>query len=826
MKSKSCARSIRNAAAVLLCALFVIPAPAPSSAALIEQRAEWWQRRVDTIAARRAGFEKSGDVDRRLLLLLDKELSRGHEMLRVLKSSQPDSRDLSEKEGASETSVTGMADVIRPVIAVHLLRSATEPQSENLEMVREALSARIESLLRENGIPAGKKLAAEILAQEAGRDDLAHLALELVLISALNDKKQLEATLVPEIESHFAAEFSKSKDEPGSPEMRHRVINYAQEKLDRLHPPAPAAGLEGSAIWNGIAGAIREDLPHYKKIMAMLPAEKDARPQQSVRHYLRNIASLDTVYFRGIAAKLTGNKAQKDLPAAFGNLIQAMQGINRVRQGIIPSLSGKEESDYFESVDSRFEKIVSSYKVSPELSGKAADYRKESVDFLKWASSAKRRDGARIAGAFQSVQNRCVEYADFILSLSREAGATAAEDTALYANYRSALQQVPALLATLDNTVAIRKESIPHLQPGQIRDMKKRKTEFTRYLKTVQAEISGSYLAHSRRRSDTKAALVGEAAGREKKAAQYDVELLVTSLAQHHAFYRQLDYARRALNDYRQAYDRIRSDPEGAGKKALEKCLQAQSLIPSVEGFDPDKIRREYATKSYLRKEVRSLVSAISSLMNFYGHKGIRVSSLVSRETLESTQKAVDAPLEVQVADWMMNERNFSEIDKKVIQSLQNASTRRAWSGDAESARSVRVQEAGISIAVPEGWSESPVMPREKEKGIIGAWASPDEKARIEIAGIAASGDDLRLSSIRWLGSLGFAFTRGKWGSRGETDYFWSISRASKGGKARESYAFKSNDRIIFLSGTSDGGKYNFLKKKLDPVFDSLRREK
>jgi hypothetical protein len=115
-------------------------------------------------------------------------------------------------------------------------------------------------------------------------------------------------------------------------------------------------------------------------------------------------------------------------------------------------------------------------------------------------------------------------------------------------------------------------------------------------------------------------------------------------------------------------------------------------------------------------------------------------------------------------------------------------------------------------------------MPREKEKGVISAWASPDEKARIEIAGIPASGDDLRLSSIRWLGSLGFTFTRGKWGSRGETDYFWSIARSPKGGKARESYAFKSNDRIIFLSGSSDSGTYNFLKKKLEPVFDSLRR--
>ncbi len=826
MKSKSSARLIRNAAPVLLCALFVIPALAPPAAAFIEQRTEWWQRRVDTITARRAAFEKSGEVDRRLILLLDKDLSRGQEMLRVLKSSQPGSHDVSGKEGASETSGTGMADIIRPVIAVHLLRSATDPQGRNVEAVRDALETRIESLLRESGLPAGRKLAGEILAQEAGRDDLAHLAAELVLVSALNDKKQLEAALVPEIESHFAGELSKSKDALGTPEMRHRVITYAQEKLDKRQAPAPAAGLDGSAIWNGIAGGIREELPHYKKILAMLPAGKDSQSQQSVRYYLRNIASLDTMYFRGIAAKLMGNKAQKDLPAAYGSLIQAMQGINRVRQGIIPSLSGKEESDYFESVDSRFEKIVSSYKVSPELSGKAADYRKESIDFLKWASSAKRRDGARIAGAFQSVQNRCVEYADFILSLSREAGAPAADYPALHANYRSALQQVPALLATLDNTVAIRKESIPHLQPGQIRDMKKRKAEFTRYLKTIQTEISGSYLAYSRGRSETKATLVGEAASREKKAAQYDVELLVTSLTQYHAFYRQLDHARRALNDYRQAYDRIRSDPGGAEKKALEKCLQAQSLIPSVEGFDPDKIRREYATKSYLRKEVRSLVSAISSLMNFYGQKGIRLSALVSRETLESTQKAVDAPLEVQVADWTMNERNFGEIDKKVIQSLQNASTRRAWSGDAESARSVRVQTAGISIAVPEGWSESPVMPREKEKGIISAWASPDEKARIEIAGIAASGDDLRLSSIRWLGSLGFTFTRGKWGSRGETDYFWSISRASKGGKARESYALKSNDRIIFLSGSSDSGKYNFLKKKLDPVFDSLQRGK
>ncbi len=823
MKSKSSARLIRSAAPALLCALFVILALAPPAAALVEQRAEWWQRRVDTITARKAAFEKSGEADKRLILLLDKDLGRGRDMLRVLKSSQPASREASPKEGAPDNPATGMADIIRPVIAVHLLRSATAPQGGAIEAVRDALETRIESLLRENGLPAARKLAGEILAQEAGRDGLAHLAAELALVSALNDRKQLETTLVPEIESHFAGELSKSKDALETPEMKHRVITYAQEKLDRRQAPAPAAILDSSAIWNGIAGGVREELPHYKKIFAMLPAGKDAQ-QQSVRYYLRNIASLDTVYFRGIAAKMTENKAPKDLPAGYGNIVQAMQGINRVRQGIIPSLSGKEESDYFESVDSRFEKIVSSCKVPPELSGKAAEYRRESVDFLKWASSAKRRDGARIAGAFQSVQNRCVEYADFILALSREAGAPAADYPALHANYRSALQQVPALLATLDHTVAIRKESIPHLQPGQIRDMRKRKAEFTRYLKTIQAEISGSFLAYSRGRSETKAARIGEAAGREKKAAQYDVELLVTSLTQYHAFYRQLDHARRALNDYRQAYDRIHGDPDGIGKKTLEKCLQAQSLIPTVEGFDPEKIRREYTTKSYLRREVKSLVSSINSLMNFYGQKGIRVSALVSRETLESTQKAVDAPLEVQVADWTMNERNFAEIDKKVIQSLQAASTRRAWSGDAGSARTVQVQAAGISIAVPQGWNESAVMPREKEKGVISAWASPDEKARIEIAGIPASGDDLRLSSIRWLGSLGFTFTRGKWGSRGETDYFWSIARSPKGGKARESYAFKSNDRIIFLSGSSDSGTYNFLKKKLEPVFDSLRR--
>ena len=59
-----------------------------------------------------------------------------------------------------------------------------------------------------------------------------------------------------------------------------------------------------------------------------------------------------------------------------------------------------------------------------------------------------------------------------------------------------------------------------------------------------------------------------------------------------------------------------------------------------------------------------------------------------------------------------------------------------------------------------------------------------------------------------------------KWGEKDASNYYWTLSDHKDG--VMESYAVLCKEKILIISGISSRDKYNFFKKKLTSVFESI----
>jgi hypothetical protein len=254
----------------------------------------------------------------------------------------------------------------------------------------------------------------------------------------------------------------------------------------------------------------------------------------------------------------------------------------------------------------------------------------------------------------------------------------------------------------------------------------------------------------------------------------------------------------------------------------IKKCIDCNSLFTAIPSIRPEKITDEHQTRLYLRREIRSLISRIAHLESFYDRYNINVHNILDRSEALAIETLISQKTAIPAGDWSLNEENFSDIDRKLVQSLCNARKKAVWSAAADRVHPVQVPGTDIALSIPDGWTRNDGHNRKSENMTLMTFTTTGDTASIDIAIVPVETHTMQIIHGEWLKIQRAKSVKTKWGRKNNIDYLWSLARDNNS-SIRESYLFQNGNNAVIVSGSTTRNRYNFFKKKLDSVFESVR---
>ncbi len=800
---------------------------ASSVSAFTDQRRQWWEQRLEDLASQRNEKGNNPALHKKIIALIDRETSRGKKILALYNRADKGASPAGAAASSSATNDTAAiaARTLKPLIAVHLLKELTgETVSRSRpESVKKTIRNEISALLREEGNFSDDTLLQEILTIDIPRSEWDSLYAEYFMTRLMLQKKDISSALTKDITASAITKFPPS----GNPPQEKAVVRYTADVFAEKINTCSAQSKNDSQLlretwsWADISTRIKNDCRHYRKIIDMLHKTEGNIPFPKLRYYLRNIPSLDIVYFTGIS-RLMRTKSGGNTPSGSGQLDTVFEKIDHLRRKAGPALNGKEKQEYFNTLKTRFDTIITRYAPETGPVPSAEEYRDLSLQFLTWVSSTRRRESRELTAIYRTKISRTKEYADFIGTLYQEASDIPTEaGSREHLHFKAALQHYPKFFSYIESGLSIPSYYNKNLPPATIRSLRTRRHAYTQYRAGVQRDIRESSNEYRRHVIQGRRTKKQRRVKRNDRLARYDVELMTSTLNDYVSAFTSLTYGKRALVQYARVYGKLKKDIKGEMTPLLRKCMEQNSLFPAAPSIKLRKISAEYASKKHLRNEIRSLISRIAHLENFYDRYNINVHNIFDRSEASAIENRISTKTEIPVGDWSLNEENFLEIDRKLAQSLFNARKKSIWSDTAERTHTIQVPGTDISISIPDGWSRKDSLSRKSAEMTTMTFSSIGDTASIDVATVPAGENTLRTINSEWMKIQRATAVKTKFGRNHTIDYFWSLARDNTS-SIRESYIFQKGATAVIISGSTTRTRYNFFKKKLDRVFESV----
>ncbi|HQO02025.1 MAG TPA: hypothetical protein PLI62_07130 [Spirochaetota bacterium] len=807
---------------ILITGILIILSTTALSAFTIQRR-QWWEQRLEDLASQRSKLDNPASP---IIPLIDRETSRGKKILalytRTDRGTAPP--ETTESAAAAQGTAAIVTRTLKPLIAAHLLKELTgETVSRSRpESVRKTLREEVAALLGSEGNFSDETLLQEIVNIDISRAEWDSLYADFFMTKLMLKKKDISSAFSKNITDSAVDKFALT----GNPSAENDIVLFTSDTFSAGiggfsdQSQTDSRMLRETWSWADISSRIKNDCFHYKKIINLLHKTEGNIPFPKLRYYLRNIPSLDTIYFTGIA-KLA--LPPGGAPSGSRSLDTVIGKIDQLRRKAGPGLNGRESDEYFNRLRTRFDSLIARYSPEAGPSPVVEDYRDRSISFLTWVSSTRRRDSKELTGIYEKKISRTTEYADFIGTLFQEAAdipPAAGRQEHLY--FKAALQHSPKFFSYIESGLAIPAFYNKNMSPGDTHALRTRFRKYISYRTTVQRNIRESSNEYRQHILEKKHAKKSDRGKKNELLGRYEVELMTATLHDYVAAYKSLKYGKSALTMYARTYQKLIKEVEGGMTPVVKKCIDRNSLFSAVPSVRTEKITDEHQTKIHLRREIRSLISRIAHLESFYDRYNINVHNILDRgeaiaiETLISKQTAIPA------GDWSLNEENFPDIDRKLAQSLSNARKKAIWNTTADRVHPVQLPGTDIALSIPDGWTRNDGHSRKSENMTVMTYTATGDTASIDIAIVPAETNTMRTIHSGWLKIQRAASVKTKWGRKNNIDYFWSLARDNNS-SIRESYLFQNGNNAVIISGSTTRNRYNFFKKKLDSVFESVR---
>lgn len=845
--------------------LFVI---LDSAEAFFAQRISWWTLRLDELESKKKGLEskKNGRIENGLSVLFEKDSARCRETIEVLKKN-------TAVEGTPLTIEAIRANIHQSLLPIYSLRffeiiTETAGREASRANAKNLLNDTLKNLFLEDAKSDGNTAweyspAATLSSEEA---DL--LALELTIGKIMEQFDPLYRKMAESIEQDIVARGKKQGDKIEVKNLSALIRQKAAEKCLELEEPADSgAALQKSGTWKRFSAALTHSASLIDDVRRYLENAGVPSQAEKARYYLHNIASLDKIVFdaeseKAIAAFEEKQQGESSIKSAEQFAIpspsKVLSALDVRRRKLLSGITGNENREFFEKAGEALseaaahclrnsEKSIEACKktecaAASEISqaqekiSKLRDfssaYIEKSMAFLEWASKSRSVDPRKLVDDYRYFTERSGAYMNFLRSLAEKSISIAMFDNAeLHLKFVVGVKKSSKALAILQQIKFPESTLFQSLADRDINMLKKHRSQLAETAQRTQRDINTALASYQSRMEELAKKRQSRSSKLEAGLAQYDMDQLIITLREYASYYSTLVYADTALKRYAEEYRTVESPKDSAEENTRARAIRQGRLIPFIEDFDSEKLRHEFAVKNYLRKEIRSLMAKVRSLSVFYRQNGFSVGSMFTSEDSDRIAELLDRQPRAEVADWIMTETNFEDIDRKAVKKLALSSIKKDWKLDEggkfidTEKTEVLIEPHGIRFSMPGVWIEEPIDEYLAERKISKAYRSRDGSVSIYVsAGTLAEGTSLYDHSAAWHQRLGSKIVKSASGRSGEFDYQWVLARDPKN-RVRESYALKSGAKeAVIISGQSPKDRYNFFHKKMEMIKESFRK--
>ncbi len=839
-----------------------------SAEAFFAQRIYWWTLRLDELESKKKGLErqKKSQFDTGLSTLFDKDSARCRETIEVLKKN-------TTVEGTPLTIESIRSNIHQSLLPIYSLRffeiiTERAGRESSRTKSKSVLNDTLKHVFFEDAKGDETSSPQNLFAPTLSAEEADLLALELTIGSIMEQFDPLYRKIAEAIEQDIIARGKKQGDTIEIPNLSALIRQKAAEKYLEIEEPTEySAALQKSGTWKRFSDNFTHAVSLIDEVRQYLDNAGTSSSVEKARYYLRNIASLDKIVFDAesekaiteLEGKLQSRNFTKSaeifaIPAP-GKILGAL---DTRRRKLLSGIAGNENREFFEKATAALdetaahclrasEKAIESCKKTEcaasseileaqekisELRNFASSYIEKSITFLEWASKSRSVDPKRLLDNHRYFTERIVGYMNFLRSLSEKSIPIALFDNPeLHLKFVVGVKKSSKVLAILQQIKFPENSLFQSLADKDINKLKKYRTQLAETAQRTQRDINTALASYQSRMNELAKKRHGKNSKLDAGIAQFDMDQLIMTLREYASYYSTLVYADTALKRYAEEYRAVESPHDSTDEHTRARAIRQGRLIPLIADFDSAKIRHEFTVKNYLRKEIRSLMAKVRSLAVFYRQNGFSVGSLFTSEDSDRIAELLDRQSRVEVADWVMTEINFEEIDRKAVKKLAFSAAKKDWKLDEggkfinTEKTEVLIEPPGIRMRLPGAWIEEPIDEYLSERKISKAYRSRDGSVSLYIStDTLPNGTSLHAHSAAWHNKLGSKIVKSASGQLREFDYHWILARDPKN-RVRESYAIKFGDKAaIIISGQSPKDRYNFFHKKMELIKESVRK--
>lgn len=860
--------------------------------AFVNQRYGWWKLHLKNLYQEKGLLIKNNSIDPSVGLLVDNEIKRTKEMLEIFQRDIKDDGSLkNEKKIFSGPEIKEVINKIAPplfsIFYLEMLANSTGEKS-GISSVKNAAVSNISLKINDRFGSVDKGFLKYITEEEISKTEWQYLEFETKLIKHIKCKDPLYGETVNSIEKNIIREIMARPVPLTLKELNESVIESSVCQLrDRLSEKNTAISndeLNDSWTWHKITKRMDRLFGQIENIRRMIDEAGEETSMMQLKNYYQKSRDLEKVVFEKAKERYFDKRnidvsTQELAPLGHESYVMKIpknpdgtllfKDLDSIRNNAVSLISGKEDIEFFNGMDKKFTNTAQKYlkETQHEFSREEGTLRKlleknnsiiipnrdefqqakiifqdksrlvngyifKSIEFLRWISNSKKHDGVEILASYKDKLEMNKKFIKTITAQFEECLPAAHLDIPFVRTQMAyILKRSGNIFHAITLSISADKKDASFCSASQINEMKNVKSAFFDNLKTCKNNMNRSCKLFVNIINNNLTLNLNTDAGMHEKIAQNEIDTVLKKIGEYSAFYDKQFYSESAFTNYLTRANEFLADTSKDNTSTdLKNALDNKSLFPAVKDFDKNIIKNEYAAKSYIKREIDTDISRLKTLLKFYKQKNIDIKDSPTEEFFKKLHEKQNRLIEISVAGWKMNEKNFEEIDKKIVHKLIVRQRRLSWqkkSGpENRETTAGQIQlvfpDSNISFNIPSGWTEKSLDGKNAENGVIKNFTSLDNEASILIAKVPLDGRSLQEISSSWAKISGTTILKQKWGKKENLDYFWSISKNSRK-KVMEIYTLTAGNNAFIISGMSSGERYNFFKDKLDSVFNSIK---
>lgn len=829
-----------------------------------DSRLERWNQRVDRLKKIQTAAA-SGRLERPVIdELAVSGIKSSEEFIAIL--GRYSSEDGSLKTGTKKYSLRDIEqrvqEISSPAVSVAIL-SGTYSSAENSKL-KETISADLNAYIAKHTSGAVK----------IPLSDLNIMARDYILEAAAGEYDTAAKKLTSDILSKTVYELSRTDYNSSDADLTKIIARHAFDSVNGFRHPLYSGlnenYLASVPMWRFI---LSDSSRIQKRNSAIISFVKAGGGSLEANPMIRDAGTAEDEIFTKAKSRIshllktttpssgsTGNNPYYEIPDT-GKLRLAVDEIDRYRHSMMRSVTGNESREFIKKIKgnssgiaerqcSRIEAIFRNEEARIErlkkINGDAVIYNTEvfnaarshfgevkgeiikygnlSGDFLELYFTSGKTEPGEFKSLHKYKTERYLKYISFAEKLTSDARPLPVSGLdKLNSYYRGVL---PAVLNSSKNL--LKPEQIPQsARSSMTRDELKEyasinsgfRTDGLALLKAIRGNYDECAAGFSRNAAEKRVSDMES----ESRIAQDETDRLFSFAKRCSVIILSMNVTEKSLKTYSEVYTQTVESIRRGEKPAGIGGADNSQFSSSVNGFNPESIERETATRELIAKEGMESLSGAITLVQYYRRKGVSLNFEPTPQEIASIKLAFTRSPEVNVSSWRMNGKNFRQIDINVTAEIQKLINGSAWNGDLNSASSetVSVKGTGYSITFtpPQGWKKVSAQGNGDDDRV--SYESPDKTGIIELTTIHEEEHNIQSLASAWPERSGFSMVEKNWGKKNESDYVKSVSKNSFN-RVMESYMIASNGRVIILSGKTSRDMYRKLNKTLGEVFSNL----